>query len=181
MKRFLHLLPLLALLIAPFPAGPARSAPPSETQIKAAYLVNFAKLFEWPSGALGSGSDPFLVCLISQRDGIALPLNSMAGKNIQGHALLVKQNARLSELRDCRMVVLEAGDENRLPAVLEALADAPALTVGDFDEFSRRGGMIELAFQDNRIVFDINRDATNRARLSPSAQLLKLARIVRQK
>lgn len=133
MKRFLHLLPLLALLIAPFPAGPACSAPPSETQIKAAYLVNFAKLFEWPSGALGSGSDPFLICLISQRNGIAPPLNSIAGKNIQGHALLVKQNARLSELRDCRMVVLEA------------LADAPALTVGDFDECSRRGGMIELA------------------------------------
>ncbi len=61
------------------------------------------------------------------------PLNSIAGKNIQGHALLVKQNTRLSELRDCRMVVLEA------------LADAPALTVGDFDECSRRGGMIELA------------------------------------
>jgi hypothetical protein len=41
--------------------------------------------------------------------------------------------------------------------------------------------MIELATQDNRIVFDINRDATSRAGLSPSAQLLKLARVIRQK
>lgn len=179
--RPIHAQIALAVLFLLLPAAPPLSAGTSEHQVKAAYLINFAKLTEWPAGALGYGDNPFLVCLIAQRDGIGAALSLQSGKIIQGHAMQVRQGMRPGDLRACHMVVLEGGDENRLPMVLEALDDGPTLTVGDFEDFSRRGGMIELAAQDNRVVFDINRDATSRAGLSLSAQLFKLARVVRQK
>jgi hypothetical protein len=184
MTARMHLVPVriaLAVALLCLPAAGLLSAASPDLQVKAAYLVNFAKLTEWPSGALGQHDDPFQVCLIAHRDGIGPALSNLSGKAIQGHALQVRQGVRLGELRSCNMVVLEGGDEGRLASVIDTLDEAPVLTVGDFDDFSRRGGMIELASQDNRIVFDINRDTTSRAGLIPSAQLLKLARVVRQK
>jgi hypothetical protein len=184
MKTRMRPIPALAVLtlcLVLIPAGPPVSAGPSETQVKAAYVINFAKLTEWPAGALGRSEDPFQICLIAQRDGLGTALSNLSGKTIQGHPMQIREGVRMGELRSCQLVVLEAGDEGRLPNVLEALSNGHTLTIGDFEDFSRRGGMIELATQDNRIVFDINRDATSRAGLSPSAQLLKLARVIRQK
>lgn len=172
---------LAALLLTLLPGAAGYTAPTSDSQLKAAYIVNFAKLTEWPSGALGPTQNPFTICLIGYRDGIAPALANLASKPVQGHPLAIRQGVRTGELRNCQMLVLEAADEGRLPVLLDALEDAPVLTVGDFGEFSRRGGMIELDTQDSRLVFDVNRDAAARAGLSFNAQLLKLARLVRQR
>jgi hypothetical protein len=53
------------------------------------------------------------------------------------------------------------------------------LTVSDLDHFAENGGMIGLVTtDDNRIRFDINQTAVERAGLKASSQLLQLARIV---
>lgn len=177
----MRLIPALACLWLLCPASSAWAAGPSEAQVKAAYLINFAKLTNWPDGTFDSGQREFQACLLTQRgEGIGPALARLAGRNIQGRALQVKQGARLNELQYCQLLVLETGEERQLPAVLETLGNSPTLTVGDFEDFVRRGGMIELGVQDKRIVFDVNLDASTRAGLNLSAQLLKLARVIRK-
>lgn len=181
MQAIKRLIPSLACLCLLWPASSAWAAGPSEAQVKAAYLINFAKLTDWPAATFDAGQGEFQACLLTQRgEGIGPALARLAGKNIQGRALQVKQGARLNELRACQLLVLESGEERQLPAVLEALGNSPTLTVGDFEDFGRKGGMIELGIQDKRIVFDVNLDASTRSGLNFSAQLLKLARVIRK-
>jgi hypothetical protein len=52
------------------------------------------------------------------------------------------------------------------------------LTIGDGEDFARRGGVIALVRQDSRFQFDINLAAAERAGLRVDATLLGLARQV---
>ena len=54
------------------------------------------------------------------------------------------------------------------------------LTVSDIDRFARRGGVIGLVLEGDRIRFEVNLKAAERAQLRLSSDLLKLASIVRE-
>lgn len=62
--------------------------------------------------------------------------------------------------------------------LLSNIGSKSVLTVSDIANFTEAGGMIGLIEIEQRIRFDINMVATDRARLKLSSQLLKLARIV---
>lgn len=53
------------------------------------------------------------------------------------------------------------------------------LTVGDSPEFAHEGGVIRLYLVDDRVRFEINVDAAERAHLTISSKLLVLAHVVR--
>jgi hypothetical protein len=55
------------------------------------------------------------------------------------------------------------------------------LTVSEIENFAQRGGIINLKKESNRVVFEINLDVVKRAGLAMNAQLLKLAKIVKNK
>jgi hypothetical protein len=57
---------------------------------------------------------------------------------------------------------------------------APALTVGDVPGFLAAGGMIELVIESDSVRFDVNLVALRERRIRLPAQVLKLARQVRQ-
>jgi hypothetical protein len=57
----------------------------------------------------------------------------------------------------------------------EALASKPVLTVGDFDTALRDGSVIGFRLIDESVRFEVNVGAAERARLSISSQLLKVA------
>ena len=178
-KRLISVAYILLACVLWQGAGSALAAP-TEHEVKAAYIINFAKLTQWPAGALGASDEAFQICIPGQRDGIGPALAALASKTVQSRPVLVRQGLRLSDLAACRVVVLESGDEARLGSVLDVLGGNPVLTIGDFEDFSRRGGMIELGSQGSRIVFDVNQNAAQRVGLNLAAQMLRLARVVRQ-
>ena len=52
------------------------------------------------------------------------------------------------------------------------------MTVGNAPGFTRQGGIINFIMQDNRVRFEINPEAADRAGLRISSKLLQLATIV---
>ncbi|HKR58091.1 MAG TPA: YfiR family protein, partial [Pyrinomonadaceae bacterium] len=59
----LLLIAVLAVTI-PMPKSNAQTPPPSLSQIKAAYLYNFAKLVEWPADAFKDANTPIVLGLV---------------------------------------------------------------------------------------------------------------------
>ncbi len=64
--------------------------------------------------------------------------------------------------------------------VLAALDKTSVLTVSDMPQFARRGGMVQFLLDGNRVRFEVNLVATQRAGLNLSSDLLKLATAVRR-
>jgi hypothetical protein len=76
--------------------------------------------------------------------------------------------------------VLFVGAEERkdISEALATVRGAPTLTVGETEHFAADGGMIGFCLDENKIRFEINLEAAERANLKISARLLVLAKTV---
>lgn len=143
-----------------------------EYQIKAAFLQNFPKFVDWPSLEPG-GMSPLVIGIVGDDPFGPMFSSMIANVNSQGHPLALAHLRWNDRLTDCHILFVSSSEINHLPQIL---AGAPhALTVGDFDSFARRGGMIEMRMTGNRVRFDINVAAAHRAGLHVSSKLLGLA------
>jgi len=71
-------IPLVAFLLAFLSVGPARAM--TESQVKAAFLYNFARYVEWPQHAFESSDAPFRICVLRARDFASVVTEVVAGK-----------------------------------------------------------------------------------------------------
>jgi hypothetical protein len=157
-------------------SGVARAAANSEYQVKAAFLYNFMKFIEWPSDGLGT---PGTVTLgILGKDPFGEALDEVRGKTVKGRRVVVVHLRGNEELKECDFLYICASERGHLSQILKTVQNSPTLTVADQEGFCQAGGMINLVFVKNRVGFEVNIGATNRARFRVSSQLLKLARLV---
>ncbi len=152
---------------------------PSEYQIKAAFLFNFARFVEWPERAFPGPRTPLSICILGE-DPFGGELDRMvAGKNVEGHPVDVRRLRREAETAGCHVLFLGAAENDRAPGVLAALGGSPTLTVGEQSAFGDAGGTIAMSLEKSRVAFEVNLAAAGRAGLKISSRLLKLATRVR--
>ncbi|MGH9688160.1 MAG: YfiR family protein [Candidatus Acidiferrales bacterium] len=151
---------------------------PTEYQLKAAFLFNFAKFVEWPASSFASPQGPFSICILGT-DPFGPGIDeTLQGQMIGGRAVTVLRVREAAQLRRCQVAFISASEKGNLPRILQTLRGANVLLVGETPGFVAAGGTIEFEMQDNRVRFSINPDAAERAGLRVSSKLLSLATIV---
>jgi len=153
--------------------------PKREYLIKAAILYNFAKFTRWPAAAFAGADAPLDLCVIGV-DPFGEALATIDGKRVGAHPLRTRLIADATKVARCHLLFVSASEAERLGDILAATNGGAILTVADLPEFSRAGGIITLNIVDDRIRFDVNRSAADRAGLTLSAKLLRLAETVIQ-
>ena len=150
-------------------------------KVKAAYLYNFAKFIEWPDGAFEDEKTPFVIGVLGD-DPFGQDLDAtVKDKTIAKRQVKIrrhrwsKQEDR-AKLKDYHILYISKSERHRLKEIFAALEDQPVLLVADVPGFASAGGMIGFVLEQQRIVFEINREALEQANLKASAKLLKLAR-----
>jgi hypothetical protein len=169
-----------ALLLCAAGAATAwpQADPLGEYQLKAAFLLNFAKFIEWPANPARDEKTPVAVCIF-RFDPYGGALDEMVrGKQINNREVAVRRVNEFSDLKGCQMVFLSSREDHLLPEALTSLQGSSALVVGESDGFAERGGGIQFYLENNRLRFAVNVDALQRAQLNVSSKLLALARIV---
>lgn len=149
--------------------------PEEERHIKALFLYNFAKFVDWPA-ELPAG--PICIAVVGDDPFAAILDQVVSGKTVHGQGFVVRRAPAESQLQDCQMVFVSGTDRKRIGAVLGALKGSAVLTVGESRGFARAGGVINFEIVNNRVRFEVNVDAAERARLRLSSKLLSLAIIV---
>lgn len=157
-------------------AGAHPEGPLSDAQIKAGFVYNFAKYIEWPGEAFQHKDAPFTLCMVG-RDSLAGAMAALEGKSVHGRPLHLRKLATAEDLRECHLAFFSDSEERRLAQTLRGTS-GPLLTVSDVDGFVDVGGGIGLVYTDERIQFEVNLPALQKANLKASSQLLKLARNV---
>jgi hypothetical protein len=178
LRRSLLATLLLATAAVCADGPPSAVAPPTEYEVKAAFLYNFARFVEWPPDALGSPGDPFVVAVLG-RDPFGPVLDeTLAGKTIAGRRVEVRRTDRVADALEAEIVFVCASERANVPAILKALDKPGLLTVGDSEGFAEQGGAINFVVQARKVRFEINPARAERAGLKMSSQLLKLATLV---
>jgi len=150
-----------------------------EYEVKAAFLYNFAKFVEWPPGS-ERNTHAFRICLVGDDPFGALLTETVAGKTVQDRPIEIAHPDSAPELGRCQMAFIPRSQVRQLPRLLAGLTGASTLTVGETEDFARGGGMITFHIEENKVRFEINAEAAQRAGLRISSQLLKLATRVTQ-
>ena len=162
-------------------ADPDPRAGSLELQVKAAFLYNFAKFVEWPADVRSDGSSGSLTfCVFGDEPLFSALTQSLAGKTINGRALVALQADGPQRAQRCDIAFIGVAEKKRMDEVLDAFAGTGVLSISDLDQFARHGGMIELTRKADKIRFAVNIDAVNRNGVRISSKLLQLAEVVHQ-
>jgi len=179
------LLPALATvalgwMLIGHPSIEAQHAKPSEYDVKATYLYNFLRFVEWPAGVVEGQSDSFAICVLGQ-DPFGPSLNAaVAQETIAGKNVVVKQISAAEAAIKCRVLFISSSEGKRLKQILAGLGAASVLTVSDLPRFTEHGGMVQFVLEGNRVRFEVNSATAERAGLTLSSELLKVAVKVRK-
>ena len=167
-------------ILAAIPTAPAQDeSPPLEFQVKAAFLYNFAKFARWPPEAFTDPDAPFVFCVLDDEPLAQALDQAVLGKTVEGRGFRVRRLTGADEAGSCQILHLGAVELPRLAGLLKTVRGEPVLTVGETPGFASQGGIINFIIRDNRLRFEINPDAAERAGLRISSKLLQLASIVR--
>jgi hypothetical protein len=175
-KVFYSILASLGLLTACVSA--AEEPQPSEYQLKAVFLYNFAKFVEWPVEAFTSTNTPFTIGILGQNPFGDYLESTVRNKAINGHPFAIQYFKSILEATNCHILFIAASERRRLPEILKAVSSGNVLTVSETDRFLQAGGMIRFFMDENKVRFDINDEAARSARLRISSKLLSVARRV---
>ena len=155
--------------------GGAQPPQPTEYQIKAAFLFNFAKFVEWPPGAFVKKTDPIVIGVLGDnpfRDDL---VRTIREKTVDARPLEVKEFRWPAQVTNCHILFISSSEKKRLPEILQSLKGASVLTVGETDHFTDSGGMINFFVEGSKMRFQINKDAATSAGLKISSKLMSLA------
>jgi TonB family protein len=149
----------------------------TEDQVKAAYLLNFAKLAEWPRTVLPDGPSPLVIGVNGANEEFLEVLKAVvAGKIIGTHPLLVKPVSSEEDMKSCHVVFFRASEKRHTQAVIESVGHAGVLFVGEDESFLLQGGMINLVRDHGSVRFEVNSDALDRSEIHFSSKILALAK-----
>ena len=158
-------------------AACAEDRKPTEYDVKAAYIYNFAKFVEWSKGKSPEPLGTITVCVVGS-DPFGPTLAAIEGKTVEGKKIRTRRDPAVQNVKGCEVLFISGSEEERLDRVLEAVKGLTVLTIGDTKGFAQRGVMINFYMENRNVRFEINPKAAERAGLKISSNLLKIAKIV---
>ena len=146
---------------------------PSEMQLKAAYLYNFAKFIKWPDSAFSDSKTSFVIGVLGDKNfaGYLLPLTT---KTVNERAIVIKIYTSVDEVSDAHILYLGSSISG-LHSQLEKLKSRPIVTISDDKKFVATNGMIQFVPVRGRLRFIINLANADAAGVRIDSQLLSLA------
>jgi hypothetical protein len=169
----------LMLLLGTVLLAQAGEPPFDEYQVKAAFLYNFAKFVEWPTGTFANSNDPIAICVVGQNPFGSTLEDMVKSKKIGDRALMVRRLRDTQQASKCQILFIGAADPKRVRASLEGLKGADILTVGETGDFTTAGGIIAFRLEGTRVRIQVALETAEHTRLRISSKLLGLAEIVK--
>jgi hypothetical protein len=144
----------------------------AEQSIKAAFLFNFAIFVTWPQP--GTANQPFVVCVIGDTGIVTELSRASRSKTVRGREFVVREQNQGDDPDACQILFITESADRYAPAVLRRI-HGPVLTIGETPFFLREGGMMRFVIVDERVKFQIDAGAAERAGLRIGSQLLSVA------
>ena len=160
--------------------SPARgqTGTPSEYQVKAAFLYNFAKFVQWPADAFRSSQSPLVLGVLGRNPFGSILKQTLQGKTAQGRSFMIRTATDPKEIGFCHILFISASEQRRLGQILKGL-QGPVLTVSEIPRFAHQGGIINFYLADKKVRFEINLKKAEKVRIKIKSQLLRHAKIVK--
>ena len=177
--RWLLVILLTAMPLAQGNTRPNETKQPTEYEVKAAFLFNFAKFVDWPLSALTSTDSVLIIGVLAPDDVVEVFEQVIGQKIVKNRRIVIRQYYWYRDIDFCHILFVGNNEYRRLHRIFNYIENKPILTVGDqIDGFAQSGGIINFVLKDNLVNFEINPDNAKRLDIQISSKLLRLATIV---
>jgi len=149
-----------------------------EYPVKLAFLYNFTKFVDWPPNSYHSPDTPLVICIVGHDPFSPDIEGELRSRTVGSHPIEVRTLRPSDIMSVCHMVFVPATEKDDAARIVSILNGSSTLTVGESEGFAVRGGIINLMAEGNKLHFEVNLLAADRAGLKISAKMLALARIV---
>ena len=149
-----------------------------EYQIKAVFLFNFAQFVDWPTNAFPEAQTPFVIGVLGEDSFGSYLDETVRGEKVNNRPLVVERYRNADQIKSCHILFISRSETDRLEGIFHGLKGRSTLTVGDYDGFAQRGGMIRFVTEKNKVRLRIGLEAAKAAHLTISSKLLRPAEIV---
>jgi hypothetical protein len=166
---------VLFALIAGFGFNGFAQSQPTEYQIKAAFLFNFAKFVDWPPEAFPATNSPIVIGVMGKNVFGNDLEKTIRDKTVNNRRFEFVAVSSATEAIRCHILFISPSEKDNLKKIVDSLHNASVLTVSETDQFIDAGGMINFLIQDDKIRFQISDAAAKKAGLQISSKLLSLA------
>ena len=146
-----------------------------EQAVKAGVVYNITKFVVWPSHA----SDKFNLCVFGD-DKLDGGLEALYGKRVGNKKIVLRRNLPDKALAECQVAFIAKQDDEGIQNILAKFKKLPVLTISDNADFINHGGMVGLVRDNRRVGFEFDLTAVRSVGLNVGAQLLKLAKRVKE-
>lgn len=148
-----------------------------EYQLKAAYLLNFARFVYWPEATFSAETKNFNIC-VSGENPFGDSLDKLSDKKIQNRSINVYYENDSETISNCHIFYISESEKEDYK---QLIAELPVgmLTVSDIEGFAGNGGMIEFVRISNKIKFEINVGESLNKGIKYRSQLLEVAEKLR--
>ena len=159
-------------------SGTLQAAAPTEYQLKAVFLFNFAQFVDWPQESFPEAQMPLVIGVLGE-DPFGTYLDEIVkGETVNNRQLEIQRYHQVDEIKTCHILFISQSESKRLEQILNTLKGRNILTVSDSVGFTRYGGMIRFVTEKNKLRLRINLEAATAANLTISSKLLRPAEIV---
>ncbi len=149
-----------------------------EYQIKAVFLLNFARFVDWPATAFATDTAPLELGVLGDDPFGSYLDDAVRGETINRRPIIVRRFRRAADMAHCHVLFICRSEAARLEQILTSLDGRGILTVSDANGFADKGGMIGFVKHDEKVRLQINLDAAKDSNLTISAKLLRPSEIV---
>ncbi|MFC1591852.1 YfiR family protein [Thermodesulfobacteriota bacterium] len=176
-RFLLYITAAVLLTTAPISEAYSQTDAVHEYDLKATFLYKLVKFIEWPEAAFNDTEGSFVICILGE-DPFGEMIERYRGREVFGRMLVIRRVKELSDKIKYHVLFISLSEREKLSSILKTVKESPVLTVGDTEGFCRQGGIVNFVLKNNRISFETNVKAADRAGLKIRSKLLRLSTIV---
>lgn len=150
----------------------------SETEIKSAFICNFAKFTEWPSSKFTKDTSSVIIGLVGY-DAFGEAIYKVAKSTQVGkRKIRIIKITQPSECKNIHLLYVGVLKDQNYTSWIEGSRQHNVLSISEYPDFCKLGGILQFSREKTKYGFKIRPKNAEAAKLSLSAKLLKLAVLV---
>lgn len=150
-----------------------------EYLLKTGFLERFTRFIEWPGETnIADNTKPFVISVIGKSPFDEKLDHFFETTKIKNRKVEIRYISELEEIQDSHILFISKSKQKQLSGILSLTQDKPVLTVSDTNGFGKKGVLINFFIEQNKIHFEINKNAIQKSGLQMSYMLLNVAKII---
>ena len=157
-------------------AGAAEFADGSdEYQQKAARICGFLNHVEWPKRKFLAPDTPFIVGIYGTDQISEFLREAVQSRQVKGRSVQVRAIADLAEIPSCHVLFVSRSETDRVRKILAEARREGVLTVGESQEFTRSGGVVQFVTVAEKVIYLVDRTNASREGLRLDGFMLRFS------